>query len=77
MELPPSSDDVWKDLLQKKKSYSFEFLGLKMLLGRLTMEVERDPSLPNLEKCSEQLHDLLAKNEQVPSARRDIQKIIG
>jgi hypothetical protein len=77
MPIPPSSDIVWKDLLLRKKSYDFEFLALKMLLGRLIMDVERDPSLPNMEKCATQLHDLLIKNENLPSAKKDIQKIAG
>ncbi len=77
MTIPPATDIVWKDILLKKKTYDFEFLALKMLLGRLTMEVERDPSQENLEKCATQLHDLLVKNEKLPTANRDIQKIIG
>jgi hypothetical protein len=77
MELPSVSDEVWKDLLLKRKTCAFEFLGLKMLLGRLISEVERDPSPDKLEKCAEQLRDLLAKNMQLPSVNRDLQKIIG
>lgn len=77
MTIPPATDIVWKDILLKKKTYDFEFLALKMLLGRLTMEVERDPSQENLVKCTTQLHDLLVKNEKLPTANRDIQKIIG
>lgn len=77
MDLPPITDAIWSELLQKKKSLDFEFLGLKMLLGRLIMDVERDPSPATIDKCREQLHDLLAKNEHLPTVRRDIQKIIG
>jgi hypothetical protein len=77
MTIPPATDIVWKDILLKKKTYDFEFLALKMLLGRLTMEVERDPSQESLAKCATQLHDLLVKNEKLPTANRDIQKIIG
>ncbi len=77
MTIPSGTDEVWKDLLLKKKSYDFEFLALKMLLGRLIMEIERDPSLANLNSGSEQIHDLLEKNEHLPTAKRDIQKISG
>jgi hypothetical protein len=77
MDLPPITNTIWRDLLQKRKSLDFEFLGLKMLLGRLIMDVERDPSPDSIDKCCQQLHDLLAKNEHLPTVRRDIQKIIG
>jgi hypothetical protein len=77
MTIPLSSDSVWKDLLLKRKSFDFDFLALKMLLGRLIMDVEQDPSQDNLEKCAAQLYDLMAKNENLPSAKRDIQRILG
>jgi hypothetical protein len=77
MTIPARTDDVWKDLLLRKKSFDFEFLALKMLLGRLIMDIEKDPSSANIEKCVFQLHDLLEKNEHLPSANRDIQKISG
>lgn len=77
MELLPATDTVWRDLLLKRKSLDFEFLGLKMLLGRLILDVERDPSPANVDKCCLQLHDLLARNDHLPSVRRDIQKIIS
>jgi hypothetical protein len=77
MTIPPASDIVWKDILLKKKTYDFEFLALKILLGRLSMDIERNPSEENLNKCAEQLHDLFAKNDNLPTANRDLQKIIG
>ncbi len=77
MLIPPADDIVWKDLLLKKKSYEFEFLALKMLLGRLIMDIEHDPSPENLTKCAEQLHGLLAQNANLPTAKRDLQKIAG
>lgn len=77
MTIPPATDDVWKDILLLKQNYDFEFLALKMLLGRLTMDIEHDPSPENLAKCAEQLHGLLAQNATLPTAKRDIEKIIG
>ncbi|HEX7557356.1 MAG TPA: hypothetical protein VF338_12075 [Leptolinea sp.] len=77
MALPLGTDAVWKDLLLKKRTCDFEFLALKMLLGRLIMDIERDPSPVNIDKCVSQLHDLLDKNQHLPSAHRDIQKISG
>ncbi|NLF49542.1 MAG: hypothetical protein GX577_00250 [Leptolinea sp.] len=77
MTIPPATDEIWKDLLLMKKSYDFDFLALKMLLGRLTMDIEHDPSPENLAKCAEQLHGLLAQNANLPTAKRDLEKILG
>ena len=75
MAIPTVDSPVWKDLLLKRKTYDFEFLALKMLLGRLTLEVERDQSEANIAKCAGQLHDLLEKNGHLPTAVSDIQKL--
>lgn len=75
MNIPPSNAAIWKDLLFKRKQFDFEFLALKMMLGRLIVAVEHDPSDANVEKCAAQLYDLLAKNQQLPSAMSDIQKL--
>jgi hypothetical protein len=75
MTIPSASDVIWKEMLHKQKQFDFEFLALKMLLGRLIMDVEHDPSDANVQKCAIQLHDLLAKNQNLPSAMNDIQKI--
>jgi hypothetical protein len=75
MTIPLATDGIWKEMLRKQKQFDFEFLALKMLLGRLIMDVERDPSDANVEKCAVQLHDLLAKNQHLPSAMNDIQKL--
>jgi hypothetical protein len=77
MNVPLSTDRIWADILQHKIKFEFDFLALNIMLGRLFMEIERDPSAATLQKCSNQLHDLLAKNAHLPSARRDIQKILG
>lgn len=75
MTIPLASDVIWKDLLLKRKQFDFEFLALKMLLGRLIMSVEHDPSDANVEKCVAQLYDLMDKNQHLPSAMNDIQKL--
>jgi hypothetical protein len=77
MSIPLSTDKVWKDILQRKVKFEFEFLALNIMLGRLFMEIERDPSPGTLQRCASEIHNLLHKNAHLPSARRDIQKILG
>lgn len=77
MNVPPGTDKVWKDILQRKVKYNFEFLALNIMLGRLFLEMERDPSPATLQKCANEIHNLLDKNAHLPSAKRDLQKILG
>lgn len=77
MNVPLATDRVWKDILQHKVKHEFEFLALNIMLGRLSLEVERDPSHATLQKCANEIHNLLEKNAHLPSAKRDIQKIMG
>ncbi len=76
MNIPLSTDKVWKDILQRKVKYEFEFLALNIMLGRLFLEIERDPSPATLQKCADEMHNLLDKNAHLPSTKRDIQKIL-
>lgn len=77
MNLPSNTDQIWKDILQHKVKYDFEFLALNIMLGRLFLEIERDSSPATLQKCASEMHNLLDKNAHLPSAKRDIQKILG
>jgi hypothetical protein len=72
-----STNKVWKDILLGKVKYDFEFLAVKIMLGRLHLEIERNPSPATIQKCADELHNLFEKNANLPSAKRDIQKILG
>jgi hypothetical protein len=76
MNVPLSTDKIWKDILQGRVKFNFEFLALKIMLGRLFREMERDPSPAMLQKCADEIYNLLSKNAQLPTAKRDIQKIL-
>lgn len=75
MTIPPASAQIWKDLLLRNRTFEFNYLALKLLLGKLSMDVEHDPSAENILRCAGQLHDLLARNVNLPSAKSDIQMI--
>jgi len=77
MNVPLGTDKVWGDILQRRVKYDFEFLALNIMLGRLFLEIERDPSPVTLQKCANDMHNLLIRNAHLPSAKRDIQKILG
>ncbi len=76
MNVPLSTDKIWRDILQGRVKFDFQFLALKIMLGRLFRELERDPSPAMLQKCADEMYNLLSKNAQLPSAKHDIQKIL-
>jgi len=77
MNVPPSTEKIWKDILQGKVKYEFEFLTVKILLGRLMSVIERDPSPATIQSCVDQLYNLFEKTATYPTCKRDLQKILG
>ncbi len=77
MAVPPVTDQIWKDILLGDKKFKFEFLGLKILLGRLMNQIRKNPSQENIDECAAELHNLFAKNTRLPRVKRDLQKILG
>jgi hypothetical protein len=77
MSVPLSTDKVWKDILLGKVKYDFEFLALKIMLGRLLRKIELDPSPTTIQKCAEEMCNLFMVNAHLPTAKRDLQKILG
>ena len=77
MSVPLSTDKVWKDILLGKVKYDFEFLALKIMLGRLLRKIELDPSPATIQKCAEEMCNLFKVNAHLPTAQRDLQKILG
>jgi hypothetical protein len=77
MLLPPVSDRRWRDVVTGTVQYDFDFLAIKIFLGRISINLMRDSSEASIAGCVEELRHLLAKNANLPSAQRDIAKIFG
>lgn len=75
MTIPNSSDIAWSDIITGKTRHEFECLALKILLGRLRLNSEGDPS--KVQTCANELREFFIKNPQLPSAQRDLKKIFG
>ena len=75
MVVPPFSHRAWNDVLVGKSTPKLEFFAAKILLTRLVLTVKRDPAAATA--CAKELHDLFAANAHLPSAQRDVAKIIG
>lgn len=68
--------DEWKDVILEKKQYGFEFLALRILVGRLSLNYRNDPTHETMRKCVQQLVEFF-QNEKNPLAQKDLNKIFG
>ncbi len=75
MEVPSIFHPIWRDIVCGKQQFQFEFLGAKILQGTLKRKLAKDPSI--LEKCATELRELFAQNADLPSAKKDLEKIFG
>lgn len=75
--LPDPSHFIWRDLVTGKKSYQFQFLAAKLLLSRIQIQLRNRHSETLVQHSMQELHDLLQKNKNVPSARKDIENLFG
>jgi hypothetical protein len=75
MDVPPISHPAWSDIVSGKVKYQFDCLAVKMVLGWLTAQVKNTPSSRTIQRCAEELHNVFARNANLPSAQRDLRKI--
>jgi len=74
---PAGTDaEEWKEVIGGKKQYGFEFLALRILVGRLNLNYRNDPTPETMGKCVRQLVDFF-QNEKNPLAQKDLKKIFG
>lgn len=77
MNVPPDFHPKWRDIVSGKVKFEFEFLAAKILLGTMTRTLAKDPTPTRLEKCTGEFRELFAKNTEIPSVRRDLERIFG
>lgn len=75
MNIPEATSPVWSDVLQGRRGAEFEFIGARMLVVRLRIELGRDAGAANLARCARELRELFAKNESLRSVQNDLQKL--
>ena len=74
-QVPSETDDKWQALILGLEHVNFEFFPVKLLLARLQLQAKIDPSAENVLKCSAELQKLFVKNQHIPKAKRDLDKI--
>jgi len=71
------TEPVWKDIITGDLDIEFEFFPARLLQGILVRSFHRDPSPEKLAKCASELRNLFLQNEDLPSASRDLKRILG
>ncbi len=77
MEIPARSHAAWKALIMDETTYAFEFLGLQLLLKRLTLKVSLKPTTDNVNQGIDELRNMFVENIKLPKVQRDLGKIFG
>ena len=72
MNIPPSGDPIWQDIVTGKVKYEFEYFAIQLLQGSLARALCDDPSPANLCKCCETLRELFVRNAEQPLVQKDI-----
>ncbi len=73
--IPGVRDHIWKEIITGKKTIGFEFLAANILTRRIRELYINEPSVENLQRYILQLRELFVRNSEIPSAKKDIDKI--
>ncbi len=76
-DVPPIGNPIWREIVTGKARFQLEFLAAKILLGRLTYQVKKDPSPKTTAACAQALRDLYAENIAMPSVQNDLNQMFG
>ncbi len=77
MTVPDELDPGWMRAISGQESFKFGLLATKILLGRLTIICEMDPSPETARKSVAELRDYFLRNRDVPKAMADLKVIFG
>jgi hypothetical protein len=77
MIIPDESDSGWVRAISGQESPKYELLATKILLGRLTVIYEMNPSPETIRKCIAELRAYFERNKDLPKAQADLKKIFS
>lgn len=77
MIIPDESDPGWVKAISGQESPKYELLATKILLGRLTLIFEMNPSPETTQKSVAELRAYFERNKDLPKAQADLMKIFG
>ena len=71
--IPDLIDKRWNILILNQRQYQFHLLSLKILMSRVYMNIKKDPSNENIEKCKQEVYEFFVKNEKI--SQKDLLQI--
>ncbi len=77
MLIPDESNPGWVKAISGQESPKYELLATKILLGRLSLIYEMNPSPETTRKSVAELRAFFVRNKDVPKAQADLKKIFG
>ncbi len=77
MIIPPESDPGWVKAISGEKTPNYELLATKILLGRLTLLYEMNPSPEITRRSVLELRAFFERNKDLPKAQADLKKIFS
>ncbi len=77
MIIPDESHPGWIRAISGQESPGYELLATKILMGRLTLTYEMDPSPEMTRKSVAELRAYFLRNKGLPKAQADLKKIFG
>jgi hypothetical protein len=77
MNIPDESDPGWVRAISGQVIPKFDLLATKILLGRLALIYEMNPSIETAQKSVVELRAYFLRNKDLPKAQADLQKVFG
>lgn len=77
MIIPDESNPGWIKAISGQEFPKYELLATKILMGRLTLIYEMNPSPETSRKCAAELRAFFVRNKDLPKAQTDLIKIFG
>ena len=74
-QIPDYTDRKWKSIVLGDEYINFDFFPVKLLLARVKLQVKRDPTPQTIEKGIIEFRELFVKNQHIPKAKKDLNKI--
>lgn len=77
MNIPDKSHPGWIKAITAEETPDYKLLATKILIGRLTLAYQVNPSPEAAKGCAAELWAFFIRNKNLPKAQADLEKIFG
>lgn len=75
ISVPPENSRIWAEILNGRRQVELEFIGAKILLGRLLVKIKHGAAADTFSQGVKELREVYLRNVRLPSVQRDLAKI--